>query len=213
MATLNILLNRGKRLQIDTLICEVSDRETHEFVNEISEYTVEDGYSVTDNVFQKSSPFTTHLIFTCDPFAGGNQKGRDKIVFDKLLELGGFAITKNIGAEPVRVSEPQKIDIISELHTYVNMYIQRIFVNRVPTNAGALDVEVTFKPVRIRKNEFTDIRIVKDVKAGKNMKQKIQNNSPVGEKPGRTKDQSFIKGLYDNHNLRTQLLSPGLGAI
>ena len=126
-----------------------------------------------------------------------DQTGRDSVVLNRLLELGGFPITLNPGAQPVRVADPEIFDVIVELYTYVNMVIEELNVIRVPGNAGGLEVQITVKQFEIIENEFFDVEIVKDIKGATNMQSKIQNRAKTGrETQTDVSNSSFIvKGV------------------
>jgi len=200
--TISLLTNRKSPGKIKDLEIDVTVREVHKFINDITEYPIENGSVVTDHVRQQPDRLTMEGIITNTPviplnsvigsLVRGDNSNRNEAAFNELLTMGGFSVSKQPGEKPIRIGPPQIIDIVTSLRLYTGMIIGDISVTVDNTTDNSLVFTVEFRQVVFVNSDITVINKAnslngkaKNIKNqnsptvdnGKNSTQKVDNGS------------------------------------
>lgn len=183
---INLLINRNTLSgKIGNLILDATLRESHDFVNEVTRYPVEDGSNVTDHIkinpetvtivgFISNSPIPDALHSLSDArfslsnlILGSEQYDRVTTAFYELLGYMGRSWTS---------TKPREIDIITGLHVYPSMTLSRLRINRSRREGDSIEFTAEF--IKIKRSLSKDIKIEK---VREDIKSQAQNKVDVGK--------------------------------
>lgn len=186
--TISLLTNRKAPGKIKDLELDVTVREGHNFTNDITEYPIENGSTITDHVRQRSDKLTMEGIITNTPVIPLNSvvgslvrkdnSNRNETAFNELLTMGGFSISKQPGEKPMRTGAPQIIDVVTSLRLYTSMIIADISITVDSTTDNALFFTVELRQVVFVNSDITVINKA-DSLNGKAKNIKNQNSPTV----------------------------------
>lgn len=153
--SLSIFSQRKLRRKIQELELDATLSENHSYTNDITDYPVEDGYNVTDNVKQRPVKLTIEGLTTNSPIVetGDNitrDDGSDRAqnAFNYILGLAGYEPPKQSGIPSQKVKGPEEIDVVTALKTYTNMFIENVNFPVNPRTGQAAYYTVELKQVR-----------------------------------------------------------------
>lgn len=120
--------------------------ETHGFEFDVSEYAIENGETVADNVRRRLRKVTIVGLFTNSPIGGGSQEG------DRIIAAGKTA-TLNRALEQWDAlkevaSARQAVQLVSALETYEEMVITSLRAARGPEDGEAIKFEMELTEVK-----------------------------------------------------------------
>lgn len=158
MSIVNLIFNRSSPDKIDDIELDVAIREEHTYINDVTEYPIEDGSLISDHIRQQPVTLTIEGMTSNTPVgyaAGklgayflGESSDRVYIMFSKLLALSGYDLPKQPG-EKVSVYSPVMFDVVTGLRTYTNMVIKSItFPVASPYGRNALNYIIVMQEVR-----------------------------------------------------------------
>jgi hypothetical protein len=204
--TVYLLTNRKAPGKIKDLELDVTIRESHNFTNDITEFPIENGSTITDHVRQLPDRLTMEGLITNTPVVPLNSiigtlvrkdnSNRNETAFNELLTMGGFSISKQPGDKPIRTGPPQIIDVVTTLRLYTGMIISNISVTVDKDTDNALYFTVEFRQASFVDSDVTIINKASSLNGkAKNIK---NQNSPTVDN-GKTSTQKVDKGtvLYN----------------
>lgn len=154
---------RIENLEIDTVL-----REDHRYSNIITNYPVEKDADITDHIQQKPEVLILEGLTSNTPvrFVSENFKellrednsNRMQIAFNVLLGYAGYSPPKQPNVEPVKVSEPQILTIVTGYKVYTQMAISHLTFPRGRESGEAANYRIEFKKIRFVEAEFTEIQ-------------------------------------------------------
>jgi hypothetical protein len=185
---INLILNKKIPGRISVLNLDATIRETEEYTNEVTEFPVESGFSISDHVIRKPERVTIEGFITNTPIPNSivsapllifGQGNRVKYALEKLLTFAGFDPSGvNSKHERGTAAAPQLIDVETGLRVYNDMIIESLSVPRDNGTGETLRFTVSLKKCIIVKTEFV----------------KIQNTSELnGKAPNATKQAAETK--------------------
>jgi hypothetical protein len=131
--SISVFSQRKQKRKIQELEIDATIRENHTYSNTITDYPVEDGFNVTDNAKQKPVKLVIEGVTTNAPLDNpsdnvtrDDKSDRKQNAFNYIIGLAGFSPSKQSGIEPLKVFQPQIIDIVTGLKTYTNMMIENV---------------------------------------------------------------------------------------
>ena len=180
----------GKRTtptQINDIVLDATMAINHQYTNEISQYPVEEGSDITDNIRQLPEQLTITGHFANNPIRILNGQLPDEFTFNQtsrlitahniLLGYAGYTIPAQPGSSPVRSSNFEPIDIITGLRVYSNMVITSLVF---PERRGELEFTMILKPLITVTSDTAIVNNADDVTGTtpniKNQAQKVVKN-------------------------------------
>jgi hypothetical protein len=171
--TISVLFGKRKAGKIGELQLDATIQEVHEYRNEISEYPIEDGSILSDNIrlmpdtllmtgFVTNSPVTPGQdnkaeVVTLDNgkvevknFKREGQNNNVEFAQDVLLRISG----RRIQGTDV---EPELVTVVTGLRVYDSMAIENLSIPRDASTGLALRFECTLKKVQRVKTETVAI--------------------------------------------------------
>jgi hypothetical protein len=155
MANISIFSRRNIKNKIQALEIDATISETHEYSNLVTDYPVEDGFNVSDHVKQQPEILIMECIVTQTPFDGGDdnikrEDNSDRVLnyYNTLIGYAGYAPPKQPGVEPIKIAQPQLLDIVTGLKTWTGMVIERIPFSFNSRTGQAINFSVFFKKIR-----------------------------------------------------------------
>lgn len=163
----DLILNRKTPGKIDVLELDATIREVEEYTNEVTEFPVETGYSITDHIIHKPEKLTIDGFITNTPISNTNtsnpnnisgEGNRVKYALETLLGLAGFdssgvnaAVAKSV------IPTPKIISVIMGLRTYNDMVIESLTVPRDKDTGETLRFTIALKRIIIVNTEYVKI--------------------------------------------------------
>lgn len=188
MQSISLLTNRKAPGKIKDLEMDVTLREAHSFTNNITQYPVENGSTITDHIRQNPDKLTIEGLITNTPIiplsaivgklTRQDYSNRNEAAFNELLTMGGFSISKQPGSKPVRTGAPQIIDVVTSLRLYTSMVIVNIAVNVDSSTDNSLIFTVDLQQMIFVDSDITVINKAGSIN-GKASNIKNQNSPKV----------------------------------
>ena len=209
--TISILFNSGKAAKLGELQLDATIQEEQTYNNEVTEFPIEDGSSISDHIRQNPDEFSIVGFVTNTPI-NTLQKNNSEVVkkvdgeveiknlqrsdsvnnvelaFDSLLKISGRKID---GSN----TEPEIITIVSGLRVFSNMAMTSLSIPRNAKTGQVIEFTAKFK--KITKKNTETIEIPHPATADKDKTQSTvdkgqQNTKEVSEEK---KDISYAKRL------------------
>lgn len=133
-------------VMIDDFLIDVSLREEHNFESEVTEYPIEKGADITDNIRPKPLQVTMEGLVSntpVNPFIVSARTSVDQSVDEAYAKLQKIRDAR----EPVTIR--------TSLQTYKNMAMKNLVIPRQPGQADALQFTASFIQVDIVENTRT----------------------------------------------------------
>lgn len=134
-------------VQIGDYPCDVFEKEVHKFANEVSNYAVEVGSDVTDNVRSLPDALTIEAAVSDTPFGAIAQDPTRVGVGDLSISQDAFNRLKKMRNDKLPLS------VVTSLGTYTSMEIQSFEVTREPKSFKGLVFTIQFQKVVIVENK------------------------------------------------------------
>jgi hypothetical protein len=164
---INLILNRKTPGKIDVLELDATLRETEDYQNEVTEFPVESGFTITDHVIHKPERLSIEGFVTNTPIPNSivsapllitGQGNRVKYALETLLELAGFDSSGVNGTEAKAfIPTPHIISVEMGLRIYNDMIIESLSVPRDKDTGETLRFTIQLKRVIIVKTDFVKI--------------------------------------------------------
>jgi hypothetical protein len=165
---ISIFPNKKSPVIIDGLDIDTTLTEEHTYINDITDYPVEKGANITDNVKQKPETLSIESITSDTPvrFISENFKAltrvdgsnRSILAFNKLLEFAGYSTPRQPGEEPTKINDPILLTIITGLRVYTNMIISNLTFPVNQTTGQALNYRVSFKKIKYVTTKYSYVK-------------------------------------------------------
>lgn len=213
--TLTLLFGR-KGAKIGELQLDATIRESHKYDAEITDYPVEEGFDINDNIRKMPEQYDMEGIVTNSPISGitdfvvdivtGNtnfsevisnlrvdKQTRVEVAQNILLELAGRKIQ---GKQENDI--PKVFDIITGLRVFNNMAIKNLEFPRDGQTGEALRIVATFKKINVTTTETVAIpspqAAVEDKTQSNVSKNKVEKKEAT---PVQTKKVSTVKSFFN----------------
>ncbi len=148
--------------KLESIVMDATLKETHDLTADISEFPVEKGSDVNDNIRKKPDGLQVECIVSDFPLsndgrsqvssgapAGSSRpvatKGRSNDVLTKLNQL---------------MEEGRTVDVFTGLRKYRNMGVAAVRVNRDKATKGGLSLSLTLKALNIVKSQTATVQRV-----------------------------------------------------
>jgi hypothetical protein len=171
--TVSVLFGRRKVGQIGELVLDAVITEKHSYTNEVSQYPVEDGSDINDNIRKLPAEITINGMVSNTPvdvlqannaeviqkIDGGVEVknlrrtevlNRVELAQDILLRISG----RQIKGEP---QDPELVTVITGLRVYQNMAITNLEIPRDITVGEAIKFDASLREVRKVSSESVEI--------------------------------------------------------
>jgi hypothetical protein len=171
--SISLLFGRRKVGQIGELVLDAVLTEKHSYVNEVSQYPVEDGSDINDNIRKLPDEITINGMVSNTPIdilqasktevvqktEGGVEVknltrsdvlNRVELAQDILLRISG----RTINGEP---KDPELVDVVTGLRVYKNMAITNLEIPRDIAVGQAIKFDAALREVRKVKSESVEI--------------------------------------------------------
>lgn len=143
---------------LEAIVMDATLTETHSFTADVTEFPVEKGSAVTDNVRKKPDglridgfvsdfPLQSNIVqqlaagaFTQKPTA---ELRRSQQVLDKLIQLQGKGVT---------------ITVTTGIRTYRNMVINSVIVNRDKSTAQGIRMDINMREIQVVETQTVEIK-------------------------------------------------------
>lgn len=189
---LNLILNRQDPVTIGDFELEVTIREQHSYVNEVTDYPVEDGMNVTDFVRQRPERISIEGLVSRSPlptrvglvdFITGAGYNRTQNALETILDIAGYKLPKQVGQTIIvqKVGAPKIVDIVSLLRIYTNMVCTSLTIPFTQNNGEALRFTMEFKHIATVQSKIVAIDNTSDL-AGK--APRIKDQGPATKDAG-----------------------------
>ena len=173
------------------LILDAAIRETHTYDSDVTDYPVESGSSITDNV--RPRPITVEIegIVTDTPLPGPVAASRGATGADKTVSYGGGVIgggsitipgdfqvipSEDALADLIAIYEAREpVSIGTTLKAYDSMVMTSLVIPRDADTGAALSFTATFQQVTIITNNRTTIKVAPPVHTGLGPKLNLGN--------------------------------------
>lgn len=203
---ISILVNRKTPVEIGAITLDASVSQSHEYVNEITSYPVEEGFDITDNVRQLPETLTIEGLVSNSPIPNigsintsvtqEDNSNRSIVAFQKFLEYMGFPTALQPGQEQTTTSnDAQLIDIVTKLKTYTNMILKRLTIPRTRTTGNDLFFTAEFQQVH---KAISETILIQNVSSLDGRAPGIEDQGPSKRDTGvqsTTQPSSFAFGL------------------
>ncbi len=139
-----ILYGRHSQANLGGIIADLTTKEDHTLSATVTSHPVEEGAEVSDHIRNAPRTLTLEQIVSQTPLQDGLKVKADHVgeTWDLLKQLW-------------KKAEP--ITVVSSLEVYDNMAIERVSVNRDPSNTGYLRYSVQLKQIRLAKSQTVSI--------------------------------------------------------
>jgi len=164
---IDLILNKKTPGKIDVIELDATIRETEEYTNEVTEFPIESGFTITDHVIHKPERVTIEGFITNTPVPNSitsvpilitGQGNRVKTALEKLLELAGFDSSGVNGSiAKAFIPTPHIVSVTMGLRVYNDMIIESISIPRDNSTGETLRFTVALKRVIIVKTDFVKI--------------------------------------------------------
>ena len=133
--------------------CDVFEKEVHKFDNEVSNYAVEVGSDVTDNVRSLPDQLTIEAAVSNTPFGAISQDPTRVGVGDLSISQDAFNRIKKMRDDKLPIS------VVTSLGTYTSMEITGFEVTREPKSFKGLVFTIQFQRVVIVENKRVTVAV------------------------------------------------------
>lgn len=235
MSGLISLLARKKTTgKIDQLTLDATINVNYTFTNEITQYPVEDGGTVTDHIKQQPLSLTITGFITNNPikFIGENvadlitdirnkrrsdestekdltdadDSNRTAIAFSNLLDISGYRLQEGSkGNQLIQIGEPKKFEVITGLAIYKDMAVKSLKIPRNAQNTESFQFDIELMRIQFVKSETAEIEI-DDVSEKKDGADRAKNQAASTKNVGKQSTEEI-----DPRDLRQRSLLVKLG--
>lgn len=186
--------------QLETLTVDASVSETHSFSAQVTEFPVESGAAVSDNV--RPNPETLRIEAFISDFpllnAGRNQTSSGGIQGSqrptKRTEASGEILTKLRRLQ----TEGIPVEVFTGLRNYADMILETIEVPRDKSLKNGIRANLSFKKIRVVKTQTVEVKQARETKGQRKVKGGPDTTKPastaVAEKKGSLATQ-FVDSL------------------
>lgn len=204
---ISILTRRKEPKKIGYLELDAMIREEHSFRNIVTEYPVEDGFDISDHVWQEPETVTIEGFISNTPvqILGGKAgeyllredfSNKVQVAYGALLEMSGRKIVNSKEGITIQYATPVIIDIVTILNVYTSMIITDL---KFPVTKGGGNSQYftcTAKKLVKVKSDITIIQNISNL-GGKaaNAENQAANKTKTGKKTPEQKEQSFLDKL------------------
>jgi hypothetical protein len=178
-----ILGNKNKKTKINNFEIDAIVSENHTFVNNITNYPIEDGGFISD--FIKKQPkrltiegMTTDTPFNHTPVIAENQS-RSTEAFIELINYAGYYVDKQNNIKSSKNSVPVLLNVITNLTVYCDMIITSIsFVKQ----AYSIKYTIEFQELnKIKTREYSENKVSTLKNKAKDIDKQAQKTKTTGE--------------------------------
>jgi len=191
-------------IEVDTVLSE-----THSYSNQVTAYPTEGDELSTDNVQRNPEELVIEGISSDTPIREINSdlqkqalsSGRVQVVFNKLLEYGGFEVNQYNGKKILN-KIPKVLTVITGLKVYTDMIITQLTIPRTYGSGQGLTFTVTFtKLIKVNTQFVAGVNLVSD-KAGTGTPDQTSSTTDKGQPektkvPGESGLYKITFGLFD----------------
>jgi hypothetical protein len=151
---IQILLNKKTPGKIGYFELDATVRETHEYVNTITEFPLEKGFNASDHVIRSPERLTIEGFVTNSPVPHSisslrsiiDRSDRVNTALEAFLDMAGFdPAGKEVSEVTGSGKIPQFIEVITGLRKYKNMVITKLTIPRdkdTGTNSMRFNIEL-----------------------------------------------------------------------
>jgi len=204
------VLTRFQNVKIEGIELDTVLSETHSYSNQITVHPIEGDDIDTDNVQRTPEELTIEGVSSDTPLREINQdlqkqalsSGRVQVVFNKLLEYGGFEVNQ-YNSKKLQVKKiPKILTVVTGLKVYTSMVITQLTIPRVPGSGYGLSFTVTFTKINKVNTQFVSgINLVSD-KAGTGTQDEVSNTTDKGlqdkkKEPSESTLYKYTFGLFE----------------
>lgn len=210
---INIITGRYDNTKIGSLDIEVTIDESHNYMNAITDYPVEEGFNISDHAFKRPEEVTISGIFSLTSIPNrdnnltatiaGAGANRIQNAFEQLLAIAGYTLPKQkretgvvertIEVVPQQTLEPQIIDIVSTLRVYTDMICTSLTIPVNNRSGQSIRFTMKFKRIRTVESKIVSIDRTSDLDG---RAPNINNQAPKTKDVGKqTKTEATQDGL------------------
>lgn len=146
------LVSTRQLVKIGNLVLDATMRENHGMTSKVTEFPVEDGAAISDNIVNNPREVTVEGLISNSPtqILGGrlDKQARGTVVNGKLFG-------KNINRAELAFQELERmhdakelVTLVGRFKTYKNMAMTEAPVNRTPQDGDVIQFSVSFREVR-----------------------------------------------------------------
>ena len=211
---INIITGRYDNNKIGSIEIEVTLDESHNYINEVTDYPVEEGFNISDNVYQKPEEITltgmysdTPLTTNQDQFVEsmkGAGENRMQSALESLLTIAGRSLPKQKGATgiverqievlPLQYTvEPLIIDVVTTLRVYTNMICTSLTIPVSRQTGKSIRFTIKFKKIRTVESKIVSIDRTSDLNGkAPNVNNQAPKTKDTGKQTKKEVDQGTI---------------------
>jgi len=197
MASLSVVVVNPVKAKIEELELDVSIRESHTFDNEVTQYPVETGGTITDHIVNKPDQLSIEGFVTNSPVRIVEQSSTSRAGDRSDRVLVALDVLRRIR------SEKEIVTVVTGLQTYTDMALVKLSIPRDSGRGNALWFTADFTKIQFVKSQTVAISNVKDINGAKTQAAPIQDNGRKSTTDPSTQQADSGTFLY-NQLLRTQ---------
>jgi hypothetical protein len=169
---INLLLNTKKPGKINFFEFDVTINESHEMTNMITDFPVEEGYSISDHVLRIPERSTLQGFITNSPIPRSrgtllnlfDKSNRVNAALESILQIAGFDSAGKITSEVSKFKRvPQVITVVTGLRSYANMVITNVVIPRDKDTGDALIFTIEMRRLIVAFSETAIVQNISDL--------------------------------------------------